>query len=169
MQTPRFEIWSSSKRREIKIAKFDFGVLKDIITYDYFEPVIYFPVYLARFGLGDELQLASMCLGCFGRSAPGSRARPRRRRSTSPRAGVLRSARLRVVTNGRNRMAAARKRGVGQTWQGSFERLYRSQILQKNMRLKALAEIYTMHSFAPFWNPLHRSRGIRLGEAQFFV
>ena len=32
-------------------------------------------------------------------------------------------------------------------------RLYRSQILQENMRLKALAEIYTMHSFAPFWNP----------------
>ena len=28
-------------------------------------------------------------------------------------------------------------------------RLYRSQILQVNMRLKALAEIYTMHSFAP--------------------
>ena len=27
-------------------------------------------------------------------------------------------------------------------------RLYRSQILQENMRLKALAEIYTMHSFA---------------------
>ena len=27
-------------------------------------------------------------------------------------------------------------------------RLYRSQILQGNMRLKALAEIYTMHSFA---------------------
>ena len=29
-------------------------------------------------------------------------------------------------------------------------RLYRSQILQVNMRLKALAEIFTMHSFAPF-------------------
>ena len=27
-------------------------------------------------------------------------------------------------------------------------RLYRSQILQVNMRLKALAEIYTMHPFA---------------------
>ena len=27
-------------------------------------------------------------------------------------------------------------------------RLYRSQILQANMRLKALVEIYTMHSFA---------------------
>ena len=31
-------------------------------------------------------------------------------------------------------------------------RLYRGQILQQNMRWKALAEIYTMHSFAPFWN-----------------
>ena len=27
---------------------------------------------------------------------------------------------------------------------------YRSQFLQENMRWKALAEIYTMHSFAPF-------------------
>ena len=55
-------------------------------------------------------------------------------------------------------------------------RLYRSQNLQVNTRWKALAEIYKMHSFAPFWNripktrktmgrkepPLHRSRGIRL-------
>ena len=32
-------------------------------------------------------------------------------------------------------------------------RRYRSQILQVNTRWKALAEIYTMHSFAPFWNP----------------
>ena len=31
-------------------------------------------------------------------------------------------------------------------------RLYRSQILQENMRLKALAEIYTMHSFAQLCN-----------------
>ena len=31
-------------------------------------------------------------------------------------------------------------------------RLYRSQILQQNMRLKALAEIYTMHSFAQLCN-----------------
>ena len=31
-------------------------------------------------------------------------------------------------------------------------RLYRSQILQVNIRWKALAEIYTMHSFAPFTN-----------------
>ena len=31
-------------------------------------------------------------------------------------------------------------------------RLYRSQILQVNLRLKALAEIYTMHSFAQLCN-----------------
>ena len=48
----------------------------------------------------------------------------------------------------------------GQTLQGSFSaaaavarsRRYRSQILQVNPRWKALAEIYTMHSFAPFFN-----------------
>ena len=31
-------------------------------------------------------------------------------------------------------------------------RLYRSQILRVNTRWRALAEIYTMHSFAPFSN-----------------
>ena len=31
-------------------------------------------------------------------------------------------------------------------------RLYRGQILQENMRLKALAEIYTMYSFAQLCN-----------------
>ena len=40
-------------------------------------------------------------------------------------------------------------------------RLYRSQILQVNTRCatlrKALAEIYTLHSFAPFWNPLAKN------------
>ena len=36
-------------------------------------------------------------------------------------------------------------------------RLYRSQILQVNTRWKALAEIYTMHSFAPIWNPQSRT------------
>ena len=36
-------------------------------------------------------------------------------------------------------------------------RLYRSQILQVNIRWKALAEIYTMHSFAPFsWDPFSK-------------
>ena len=32
-------------------------------------------------------------------------------------------------------------------------RLYRSELLQVNTRWKALAEIDTMHSFAPLWNP----------------
>ena len=54
---------------------------------------------------------------------------------------------------GRRPVEAQRQRHyVGQTWQGSFERLDRCQILQENMRLKAFAEIYTMHSFAPFSN-----------------
>ena len=36
-------------------------------------------------------------------------------------------------------------------------RLYRSQILQVKTRWKALAEIYTMHSFAPFWNRIPKN------------
>ena len=43
---------------------------------------------------------------------------------------------------------------LGEELQTARYRLYRSQILQQNMRWKALAEIYTMHSFAPVWNPL---------------
>ena len=42
----------------------------------------------------------------------------------------------------------------GRPWRDRY-RLYRSQILQENMRWKALAEIYKMHSFAPFsWDPV---------------
>ena len=40
-------------------------------------------------------------------------------------------------------------------------RLYRSQILQINTRWKALAEIYTMHSFAPFWISIITSKFAR--------
>ena len=41
--------------------------------------------------------------------------------------------------------------GPGQAkLQRARSRLYRSQILQVNTRWKALAQIYTMHSFAPF-------------------
>ena len=36
--------------------------------------------------------------------------------------------------------------------QGARSRLYRRRFLQVNTRWKALAEIYTMHSFAPFFN-----------------
>ena len=35
---------------------------------------------------------------------------------------------------------------------GARSRLYRRRFLQVNARWKALAEIYTMHSFAPFYN-----------------
>ena len=35
---------------------------------------------------------------------------------------------------------------------GARSRLYRRRSLQVNTRWKALAEIYTMHSFAPFFN-----------------
>ena len=45
-------------------------------------------------------------------------------------------------------------------------RLYRSQILQENMHWKALAEIYTMHSFAPCWNPLAKNREKRAWPKQ---
>ena len=37
-------------------------------------------------------------------------------------------------------------------------RLYRSQILQGNTRWQAFAEIYAMHSFAPFWNRIPKTR-----------
>ena len=40
---------------------------------------------------------------------------------------------------------------LGEELQTARYRLYRSQILQQNMRWKALTEIYTMHSFAPVW------------------
>ena len=36
--------------------------------------------------------------------------------------------------------------------QGARSRLYRRRFLQVRTRWKALAEIYTMHSFAPFFN-----------------
>ena len=63
----------------------------------------------------------------------------------------------------RCRTRATRSTGSGRTCStrkssGSWEldrarsRLYRSKILQENMRLKALAEIYTMHSFAQLCN-----------------
>ena len=41
---------------------------------------------------------------------------------------------------------------LGEELQTARYRLYRSQILQQNMRWKSLAEIYTMHSFAPVSN-----------------
>ena len=46
---------------------------------------------------------------------------------------------------------------LGEELQTARYRLYRSQILQQNMRWKALAEIYTMHSFAPVWNRIPKN------------
>ena len=45
--------------------------------------------------------------------------------------------------------APAQDGAAGKLYRVRF-RLYRNEILQVNMRLKALNEIYTMHSFAPF-------------------
>ena len=50
-------------------------------------------------------------------------------------------------------VGAAAVAGCGKLYRAR-SRLYRSQILQENMRLKALAEIYTMHSFAQLCNPI---------------
>ena len=62
----------------------------------------------------------------------------------------------------RSNDAAGRPSAGSGKLQRARSRRYRSQILQVNMPWKALAEIYTMHSFAPFsWD---RSREIRLGE-----
>ena len=57
----------------------------------------------------------------------------------------------------------ARRPALQRTWSGKLDRvrsrLYRGQILQQNMRLKALAEIYTMHSFAPFLESITENWG----------
>ena len=45
-------------------------------------------------------------------------------------------------------------------------RLYRSHILQVNMRLKALAEIYTMHSFAQLQNHMFSKTNARKNFAK---
>ena len=45
-------------------------------------------------------------------------------------------------------------RGCGKLYRAR-SRLYRNEILQENMRLKALAEIYRMHSFALLCTALH--------------
>ena len=44
-------------------------------------------------------------------------------------------------------MCSGAARRLAKLWRAR-SRLYRSQILQVHMRLKAIAEIYTMHSFA---------------------
>ena len=85
------------------------------------------------------------------RVAGGDRGRPMRRRP----ADVLRRIGARVLRLGGRRLTPRSiHSGV---WiltklDRARSRLYRSQILQVNMRLKALAEIYTMHSFAQLCN-----------------
>ena len=51
----------------------------------------------------------------------------------------------------RRYLAIAEMARTGKLWRAR-SRLYRSQTLQVNMRLKALAEIYTKHSFAQLCN-----------------
>ena len=41
-------------------------------------------------------------------------------------------------------------------------RLYRNEILQVDMRLKALAEIYTMHSFAQLYNLKNLTKFVKI-------
>ena len=50
------------------------------------------------------------------------------------------------------RWGRGRYGGIRYGFRRARSRLYRSQILQVNIRWKALAEIYTMHSFAPLSN-----------------
>ena len=58
-----------------------------------------------------------------------------------------------IQSQGRfERWGGSRYGGIRYGFRRARSRLYRSQILQVNIRWKALAEIYTMHSFAPFSN-----------------
>ena len=67
-----------------------------------------------------------------------SHSRPRHERRWPPTA----------LRSGVDTGCIAAHRRTADSVQRARSRLYRSQILQVNMRLKALAEIYTMHSFA---------------------
>ena len=56
----------------------------------------------------------------------------------------------------------------GKLWEAR-SRLYRSRILQVNTRWKALSEIYTMHSFAPFsWDPFSNLNFFVKNRINFF-
>ena len=58
---------------------------------------------------------------------------------------------------------AAKRRELCIRGQGDYRarsRLHRSQILQVNTRWKALAEIYTMHSFAPLLESICENWGL---------
>ena len=64
------------------------------------------------------------------------------------------------------RRLARRTRRAGKLYKAR-SRLYRSHNLQVSMRWKALAEIYTMHSLAPFWNP--QSKTAPFSNLKIFV
>ena len=83
---------------------------------------------MLRLGLAAALPAALAGAGLFLVPAPG-------RAPGAPRAASA-------------WQAGCTRWGIGQTLEGSFERLYRSEILQENMRLKARGGIYTMHPFA---------------------
>ena len=94
-------------------------------------------------GLRDSL---SADVQCDGRSHAGSHVHER---------PPLRRRRVRWAANKRFKMLKFNfKFPIARTFERfrARSRLYRSQILQVNTRWEALAEIYTMHSFAPFSN-----------------
>ena len=77
------------------------------------------------------------CRAATGPSRPASWAGSGRSRGAAPRSS---EGRLLPESEGSGKLDRARSR------------LYRGQILQESMRWKALAEIYTMHSFAQLCN-----------------
>ena len=83
--------------------------------------------------------------------------RHRRRRSAGPgrrgeRLGAGGGARARGVAAAALRSEVNSELNFPPKLRGARSRLYRRRFLQVNTRWKALAEIYTMHSFAPFSN-----------------
>ena len=97
-----------------------------------------------------------------------------RKKNSSFRTGCRVSFRLfrgrrRPSGAGRGRAAAESIHGRafddgGGDLQRARSRLDRNQFLRVNMRLKALAEVYTKHSVAPFWNPLAKNGEKRPGQ-----
>ena len=78
------------------------------------------------------------------------------RNGQGPRTSRVQSAGLRPEGQGARSRTAAQPWSPGSSYPAELcrarSRLYRSQILQENMRLKALGKIYTMHSFAQLCN-----------------
>ena len=52
---------------------------------------------------------------------------------------------------------------------GARSRLYRRRFLQVNTRWKALAEIYTMRSFAPFWGSFAPFSNLKIFVAEILL